>query len=254
MAVTGILFLAQRRLMYIPNPTVPDPALAGVAEMAPVQVNTADGLSLLAWYRPATGADKPTLVYFHGNAGNIGNRGHKVRPYLDAGFGVLLLAWRGYSGNPGSPSEEGLYHDGRAALSFLAEAGVPSSRIVLYGASLGSGVAVQMATERPVGAVVLEAPFTSAADVAARHYWYVPARYLLLDRFDSRAKIDRIGAPLLVVHGERDRVIPVKFGRALFEAAAEPKEARFYPAAGHNDIYDHGAARAVLEFVTRTLD
>ncbi len=252
-AVTGALFLGQRRIMYFPNPEVPEPALYGVPEMTPVRVDTADGLSLLAWYRAPTVEDAPTLIYLHGNAGNIGHRAEKLRPYLDAGLGVLVLAWRGYSGNPGSPHEEGLYHDGRAALNFLADAGVPPSRIVLYGESLGTGVAVQIATESPVAAVVLESAFTSIVDVAAHHYWYVPARYLILDRFESKAKIARIGAPLFIVHGERDGIIPVKFARALFAAAAEPKEARFYPASGHNDLYDHGAAEEVIAFLGRVV-
>ncbi len=252
-AVSGVLFLTQRRLMYLPDRAPPDVALAGVPELSPVAINTTDGLTLLAWYRPATAQDLPTLVYFHGNAGHIGHRGAKARPFLDAGYGVLLLAWRGYGGNAGSPSEEGLYHDGRAALDFLVQSGVPLSEIVLYGESLGTGVAVQMATERRVGAVVLEAPFTSAVDVAAHHYWYLPARYLVLDRFDSMAKIGRVGAPLFIVHGERDRIVPVAFGRALFEAAADPNEASFFPAAGHNDLYDHGAAEAIIDFLDRTM-
>ena len=242
--------------MYFPDGAAPDAELAGVPEMSPVRLTTDDGLTLLAWYRPATAEDRPTLVYFHGNAGHIGHRGAKVRPYLDAGFGVLLVSWRGYGGNPGSPSEAGLYHDGRAALDFLARAGVPPSRIALYGESLGAGVAVQMASERPerpVGAVLLESAYTSMADVAAHHYWYLPARYLVRDRFDSLAKIGRIGAPLFIVHGERDRIIPVAMARALFAAAAEPKEARFFPAAGHNDLYDHGAAEAVIDFLDRTI-
>ncbi len=239
--------------MYFPDSAPPDVALAGVPEFSAVTVTTTDGLTLLAWHRPATDQDKPTLVYFHGNAGHIGHRGPKVRPFLDAGFGLFLLAWRGFGGNLGSPSEEGLYHDGRAALDFISQSGVPSSRIVLYGESLGAGVAVQMATERDVGAVVLEAPFTSAADVAARHYWYLPARYMVLDRFDSKAKIDRIGAPLLIVHGEQDRVVPVAHGRALFDAANDPKEAKIIPAAGHNDLYDYGAAEAIIEFLGRTI-
>ncbi len=250
---TGVLFLAQRRMMYFPESTPPSPELAGVPEMSPVTLNTADGLELLAWYRPAARARAPVLVFLHGNAGNIGHRGWKARPYLDAGYGVLLVSWRGYGGNLGSPTEQGLYHDARAALAYLADAGVESSRIVLYGESLGAGPAVRVATEQRVGAVVLESPFTSAADVAQRHYWYRPARYLVRDRFDSKAKIGRIGAPLLIVHGERDRVVPVDLARALFAAAIEPKEARFEAAAGHNDLYDFGAATAVIDFLDRTI-
>ncbi len=249
---TGVLFLAQRRMMYFPDSSTPSPELAGVPEMQPVSLETADGLELLAWYRPAPQAGAPVLVFLHGNAGNIGHRGSKARPYLDAGYGVLLVSWRGYGGNPGSPTEQGLYHDARAALAYLADVGVESSRIVLYGESLGGGAAVRVATEQRVGAVVLESAFTSAADVAQRHYWYLPARYLMRDRFESLARIGRIGAPLFIVHGERDHIVPVDMGRSLLAAANPPKDARFFAEAGHNDLYEFGAADAVIEFLKRT--
>ena len=249
--LVGIMFFGQRKLMYHGGATVPTPAEYGVPDMRPVGLATADGLELLAWYRAPTDEALPTIVYYHGNAGHIGHRADKARPYLDAGFGVLLVAYRGYSGNPGEPSEAGFYHDGRAALGFLDGEGVPAERIVVYGESLGSGVAVQMASERRFGAVVLEAPFTSIVDVAAAHYWYIPARYLVRDRYDSVTKIKTIGAPLFVVHGERDHVVPTRFGRALFDAAVEPKESLFPAQAGHNDLYDHGAPEAVIEFLRR---
>ncbi|MEE8279172.1 MAG: alpha/beta hydrolase, partial [Alphaproteobacteria bacterium] len=228
-ALVGGLFLVQRQLMYFPDTRTPEPARAGVPEMREVALTTEDGLRLMAWYRPAQTPDGPVIVFFHGNAGNIGNRGAKIRPFIVAGFGVMLLSYRGYGGNPGSPTEEGLNRDGRAALEFLSNNGVPSRRAVLYGESLGSGVAVEMATERPVGGVVLEAPFTSVADVAASQFFFVPARYLVRDRFDSLSKIDAIGAPLLILHGERDRTIPVRYGRRLFAAARQPKKSLFYP-------------------------
>ena len=252
-AFTGLLYVGQRRMMYHPDQDLPPPMVVGLAEMAEVRLATADGLDLVAWYRPARADDLPTIVYYHGNGGNIAGRGGKVRPFLDAGHGVLLVSWRGYGGNPGSPTEEGLFHDGRAALAFLAAEGVPAGRIVLYGESLGTGIAVQMASEQSVGAVVLEAPYTSLADVAQHHYWYVPAQYLVMDRFDSLATIDGITAPLLVLHGERDDVVPTKFGRALYEAANDPKELRLFPHGGHNDMTLHGAAEATLDFLARQM-
>ncbi len=250
--MVGVMFLAQRRMMYYPDTSVPVLDMAGVPDMSAVTLATADGLDLLAWHRPPARDGLPTLVYLHGNAGHIGHRGGKAKPYLDAGYGVLLVSWRGYGGNPGSPTEEGLYHDARAALDFLEAQGVAPGRIVVYGESIGSGPAVQVATEQRVGAVVLESAFTSAADVAQRHYWYLPARYLVRDRFDSLARIGRIGAPLLVVHGERDNIVPVDLGKALFAAAREPKDAAFIAEAGHNDLYSYGAAQAVLDFLKRT--
>jgi fermentation-respiration switch protein FrsA (DUF1100 family) len=255
--LVGAMYLAQRRLMYLPNTAVPDLARSGVPEMQPVSLETEDGLTLLAWYRPPPAPRRPVLVFFHGNAGHIGYRGYKIRPYLDASFGVLLVEYRGYGGNPGGPTEPGLYADGRAAMDFLDRQGVAPDRLVLYGESLGCGVAVRLASERaanrPVGAVVLEAPFTSIAALAQRHYFYLPAYWLVKDRFDIESLIAEIGAPLLVFHGERDAVVPIGFGRALYAAAAEPKEAKWYAGGGHNDLHDNGAARDVIAFVERRL-
>ena len=213
--MTGVMFLAQRRMMYYPKSSAPVLDMAGVPEMSAVTLETADGLELLAWHRAPSREGLPTLIYLHGNAGHIGQRGGKVRPYLDAGYGVLLVSWRGYGGNPGSPTEEGLYHDARAALDFLDARGVAPGRMVVYGESIGSGPAVQVATERKVGALVLE-------------------------------------APLFIVHGERDRVVPVDMGRSLLAAANEPKDARFFAEAGHNNLYEFGAAAAVIDFLKRT--
>ena len=249
---SGIMFVAQRRMMYHPDTSTPNLHQAGVSDMAVVTVTTADGLELTAWHRAPARDGAPTLVYFHGNAGHIGHRGSKARPYLDAGYGVMLVSWRGYGGNPGSPTEDGFYNDARAALDFLEASGVAPGKIVVYGESIGSGPAVQVATEREIGALVLEAPLTSAANVAQRHYWYLPAQYLVLDRFNSIAKIDRIDAPLFIVHGESDRVVPVDMGHSLLDAAKEPKDARFFPGADHNDLYDHGAGNAVIEFLEKT--
>lgn len=252
-AVVGGLYLFQRQLMYFPDRGEPNAVEAGVPEMEARRLATSDGLSLLAWYRAPASPAGPVLVFFHGNAGNIGDRGWKVRPFLEAGFGVLLVSYRGYGGNEGRPTEEGLYADGRAALDFLMEQKVRPERIVVYGESLGSAVAVQVASERRLGAVVLEAPFTSTADLAAHHYPWMPARWLVRDRFDSASKISGIGAPLLVLHGERDRTVPVRYGRRLLDAAAEPKEGRFYPHGGHNDLGDFGTAEAVIDFIRRHL-
>ena len=252
--MAGFMFVAQRRMMYHPDTSAPVLDMAGVPEMSAVTLMTADGLELLAWHRAPVVEGLPTLVYLHGNAGHIGHRGGKVKPYLDAGYGVLLVSWRGYGGNPGSPTEEGLYHDARAALDFLEAQGVPPGRIVVYGESIGSGPAVQVATEREIGALVLEAPLTSAADVAQRHYWYLPARYLVLDRYESLAKIGRVKAPLFIFHGERDRVVPVDMGRSLLAAASEPKDARFFAGADHNNLYEFGAADAVIDFLKRTFE
>ena len=249
----GLLFVLQRQLLYYPSAERPSLESAGLeGRMRSLRLNTADGLELVAWYAAAA-EGRPTVVYFHGNAGHIGYRADKVRPYLAAGLGVLLLEYRGYGGNPGRPDEEGLYADARAALDFLDGAGVAAERRVLYGESLGSAVAVQMAVEGAAGAVVLEAPFTSVPEVGQSKFPIFPVRWLARDRLDSLAKIGAIGAPVLVLHGEQDQIVPIRFGRALFAAANDPKEMRSFPAAGHEDLDAHGVAEAVLDFLGRHL-
>jgi hypothetical protein len=250
-ALLLLLFFAQRSLMYHPSKIVPEPAKYGASDMQVVRIKTADGFSLHCWWRAPTRGDRTTFLYFHGNAGNVGDRAFKVRHYLDAGYGVLLVGYRYNADAGGSPSEEGLYADGQAAYEFVRGQGVPPARIVAYGESLGSGIATHVATTNDVGAVVLEAPYTSISDVAQTHYWYVPARWLLRDRFDSLGRIGRIKVPILVLHGEGDVVIPAKFGRRLFEAAPEPKESHFVPGGGHADLYDFGIDSVILDFLRR---
>jgi uncharacterized protein len=252
LAANGALYLFQRRLVFVPIGEPGTPAAAGLPEMSRVRYSTADGLTLSAWYRPAAGA-LPTFVYFHGNAGHLGERAFKARFFVDRGYGFMLTSYRGYSGNPGSPTEAGIYRDARAALAFLAGSGVDAGKIVIYGESLGTGVAVEMARETTPAALVLEAPFTSLADVAAARFWWTPARWLVRDRFDSLAKIPAIGCPLLIVHGARDGTVPEKFGKRLFVAAPQPKEFHVLPEAGHADLFEHGAAGLVEDFLRRRL-
>ena len=261
--VTGVylvfaltLFLFQRSLLYHPDSSAPEFEASGIGTMEVVTLKTSDGLRLLSWYRRAA-PGRPTLVYFHGNAGNIESRGFKVRDYLEQGFGVLLVGYRGYGGNPGKPSEEGLYLDGRAALEFLAADGVAADRWVLYGESLGTGIAVQLAAEwaleAPVGAVVLESPFTSLGDAAAFHYPFIPARFLVRDRFQSIDKIAGIRAPVFIVSGENDGIIPAAHGKKLFRAAKDPKEGHWVAGGGHNNLYDFGVPKMVINFIRRNL-
>jgi fermentation-respiration switch protein FrsA (DUF1100 family) len=248
----GALFLLQRQMMYHPDQQLPSVVESGVPDMKAVTTTTEDGLDLVSWYQAAE-PGQPTLVLFHGNAGNIGDRAFKARPFLRAGYGVLLSGYRGYGGNPGSPSEDGLYADARSVLNFLGTSGVPPEKWVLYGESLGSGVAVEMAREwagkMPVRAVVLEAPFTSMGDAAAAHYPFIPARWLVRDRYNSVDKISGIKAPLLIIHGDKDGTVPTKLGRRLFEAASGPKQAHWIAGAGHNNLYEFGVETLVREFI-----
>jgi fermentation-respiration switch protein FrsA (DUF1100 family) len=221
-AVVLAMYLMQRQLLYFPANKGLTPAAVGIANAQTVELATADGERLVAWYSKAK-EGRPTILYFHGNGGEIGDRPRRFQFYQSKGFGVLYVSYRGYGGSTGSPSEAGLMADAGAAYDWLLAQGVAPKLIVLVGESLGSGVAVRLATERQTAAVALEAPYTSAVDIGAQAYWWLPVRLLMKDRFESIKHIASINAPLLVVHGDVDQIIPVEHGRRLFEAAREPK-------------------------------
>ena len=210
--------------------------LAGVQE---VLFTTADGLELAAWYAPAP-PNRPTVVMFHGNGGSLRDERYRLKHSRTRRWACCCSRIAAIREMPAAPNEEGLYADARAALDWLEANGVASTSIVLYGISLGSGVATKMAAEREFGAVVLEAPYTSTVDVAAWRFPIVPVGWLMEDRFESLARIAAITEPLLVMHGDRDSVIPQHFGRQLFDAANPPKEGFWPRGLGHNDIFDNG--------------
>ncbi len=245
------LWATQRGHVFRPGEERPDLAQSPVAAlMREVAIPGADGLTLNAWYAAAR-PGLPTILYCHGNAGTLGGRAERTLPYLQRGYGMLLVAYRGYGGNPGSPTETGLYADGRAHLDWLLAQGVPADRIVLYGESLGAAVAVQLATERQVAALVLEAPFASVLHSARERFPLFAFDWLIKDKFASIDKIDRVKAPLFIVHGDRDRVTPMRFGRMLFDKAREPKAAHWPQGAGHNDLLEFGMVEAVTGFLER---
>jgi fermentation-respiration switch protein FrsA (DUF1100 family) len=250
LAVLAYLYVVQRHLQYFPDRSRPQLGLLAQLGVRDVQLMTADGLSLLSWYLPPR-EGRPVIAYFHGNGGNIGSRADRLQRFAREGYGVLMLEYRGYGGNPGSPSEAGLYDDARAGLDFLHREGITAGRLVLYGESLGSGVAVHLAAQQPVAALILESPFTSAAAVAQYHYPFVPAALLLRDRYDSLSRIGSVTAPILVLHGGQDTIVPVRFGQALFDAAPEPKESWFAPDAGHVDLDGFGGLETVVAFIER---
>jgi fermentation-respiration switch protein FrsA (DUF1100 family) len=245
--LVGNLFVFQRSMLYPANQYRPAPAAMQVPELQVVTLRTRDGLDLIAWYG-APRAGKPTVVSFHGNGDFIGANSGFARLLLDRGYGVLLTSYRGYSGNPGAPTEEGLYDDGRAAMDFVEARGAV---VVLHGFSLGSGVAVQMATERKVAAMILEAPFTAAVDVAASAYPFVPVHLLMHDRFDSLAKLGAIAVPVLVTHGTRDEVVPAAQFDRIYEAIRGQKTRNRIEGASHNDLWQRGSGEAAIAFLER---
>lgn len=252
-AVVLVLWIFQRDVMYHPRGALMTPAQAGVSEMAPVRLRTGDGLELVSWYRRAQ-PGRRTVLFLHGNAGGIDWRAFKVRPTLNEGMGVLLLEWRGFGGNPGQPTEAGLLADAAAAVEYLQAEGVSPGRMIFYGESLGTGVAVITAAGladrgTPVAALVLETPYTSITDVAATAFPFIPVRFLVKDRFDAVSRIAAVQAPLLFVHAEDDAVIPIRLAKRLFERAAEPKKAIWLPDGGHERTFNAGGERAIREFL-----
>ena len=252
LALLAYLYFNQRQLLYLPDRSRPQLGELRQIGVREVQLTTPDGLDLLSWYLPPR-EGRPVIAYFHGNGGSMIHRADRVRRFAREGYGVLLVEYRGYGGNPGAPSEAGLFTDARAGLEFLRVEAIAAGRIVLYGESLGTAVAVYAATQLPAGAVVLESPFTSIAAVAQHHYPFVPAALLVADRFDSLSRIAMVKAPLLVLQGGDDGVVPVRFGEALLAAANEPKECWFAPQAGHEDLAGFGALDAVVGFIERRL-
>ncbi|HXQ53555.1 MAG TPA: alpha/beta hydrolase [Stellaceae bacterium] len=253
LVLLAALYIRQRSFIYLPDRSRPDASRVGVAGLREASIVTADGLTLLAWYLPPPRPDAMVVVYFHGNGGNIGDRADRVRRFAAAEWGALFPEYRGYGGNPDSPSEAGLLADGRAAMEFLRRQGIPPKRMVIYGESLGTGVAVRMAGEQvqAIAALILESPFTSLTAMARRQFPYVPVALLLKDRFDSIDRIQDVRGPILVAQGGRDDIVPVAQGRALFVAAPEPKEIWLAPDAGHNDLEDFGVVETAIAFAAR---
>lgn len=242
LAIVALMYVAQRALMYFPYSQRMTPADADFPQATEVELKAADGVRVFAWtVAPKPG--KPVIVYFHGNGGSLAHRVHRFRRLVDDGTGLVALSYRGYGGSEGKPTEDGLIADGRAAYDFAREK-YPNARIVLWGESLGTGVAVAIAAQADVAAVILEAPFTSAADVAFSAYPFLPVSLLMKDQFRSDDRIGKVTAPLLIMHGARDRVVPFRLGERLHALANEPKQFVRFADGGHEDLdrYDHLAA------------
>jgi uncharacterized protein len=225
----------QRRLIYFPAPHVPRPKDVGLSAAEAVAFTSSDGVRLAGWFL-GTPRSTATVIVFNGNAGNRAYRAPLANALAAAGFSVLLFDYRGYGENSGSPSEAGLAADARAAQAYVAERpGVDSARIVYFGESLGSGVAVRLATERRPMALVLRSPFSSLPEVAQHHYGWLPVRWLLRDRFDSLSRIDSVNCPVLVIAGDSDTIVPTTQSVRLYEHARDPKRLLVIEHADHND-------------------
>jgi uncharacterized protein len=234
--LVGLLWGVQRRLIYFPDDGPGEPAAAVLPGAEDVVLRTSDGLDLAAWYLPGPSPGAPAVLVANGNGGHRGLRASLARRLGEARLSVLLFDYRGYAGNPGSPSEEGLALDVRAARSFLLDvAGVRADRLLYFGESLGSAVVTELATEHPPAGLILRSPFVDLASVGNVHYPFLPVRALLRDRYPVAEQISQVRVPTTVVYGDRDSIVPPSQSRAVAAAAGQLEELVEVPGADHND-------------------
>lgn len=251
LGVAGTLYARQRSMVFFPDATAVAPGSVGLPEAEVHRLHTADGLALVAWWLAGSGPD--TVLYFHGNAGSLADRAGRIRTLAGLGFSVLAVDYRGYGGSEGRPSEAGFARDADAAYAFLVHRNVAPGRLLLYGESIGTGVAVALAARRPVAGVILDAPFSSLADIAADRYWMFPVRWLLADPFRSDLAVGRIEAPILMLHGTEDGVVPIRYGRRLLAFAGPQARFEAFAGDGHTVLQDPRAQAAVAAWLSGTV-
>lgn len=245
LAAGTYMYVFQRSFLFLPSGSLARPSERGLDSVQLVEVIAKDGVSLSAWQAKAKG-EKPTILYFHGNGGNLSSRSKRFDKIVEAGFGLFALSYRGYAGSGGTPSEQALIADGLIVFDKLS---TQTSQIVIYGESLGAAIAVAVAAEREAAAVILESPFSAAVDIARDRYGWLPVEFLMKDPFRSRDRIGKVRSPLLIVHGDADEIIPIIQGRDLFLHAQEPKKMTVFAGARHGDLWDRGMWPAVTEFL-----
>ena len=241
------LYFYQRNLLYHPNENNYSEDKISV-DIEKVRIKTLDNIELIGWYHEKNLKDFKTLIFFHGNAGSLENRIHKLNHFQDMNINFLIIAWRGFSGNKGNPSEQGLYEDGKSAIDWLIKKGVSEKNLILYGESLGTGVATHLAQNKNFAGVILETPFTSMIDAAKKFYPYIPVKMLLKDKFENYKKIKNIDSPILIMHGEADQLVPFSMGKKIYEIANEPKYSYFTKYDNHMMEYDKNLVLALKSF------
>lgn len=249
--LTAAIYVFQRKLMYNPHMHVNTPHRDQSPPLEEVTLQTKDGLKLVSYYKAPETTEKgelyPVILYMHGNTGPATDAAHKLIPAAEAGYGILLLEYRGYGSNPGTPTEEGLIADAEAALHYIHLKHGKNAKIIYYGMSMGTGVANGLAEKRPPAGLIQECGFTSMTDAAKIHYPLFPVKHLIKDTFNSEKRIASLTVPLLVLHGELDGTVPVEQGKKIFETAASAdKTLKLYPQAKHINLHDFGAGDDVV--------
>jgi hypothetical protein len=246
LALGALMFFAQRALMYFPETVRTPPTAAGLPQAEEITLDTADGEKIIVWHVPPRG-EKAVVIYLHGNGGSLRLRAERFARLTAEGIGLLAVSYRGYGGSTGHPTEAGLIEDARGAYAFASER--YPGRVVLWGESLGTGVAIALAAEKPVDKLILDAPFTSAVDVAAAIYWFLPVRLLMRDTFRSDLRIAQVKAPVLILHGDADVVVPIAYGERLLAMIPGKKQMVRFAGGEHVDLERHGATEAALTFL-----
>ncbi len=236
LGVIAYIGLSQRSLMYFPDKAVKELNEYNLGATQETMLTTKDGVKIHTWYHLPSKQGMPMVIYLHGNSGHLGKRELKYKELIDMGYGLIAISWRGFGKSEGEQSEEGLYNDARTSIEFLKQLGFNTEDTIIIGESLGSGLAVKMATENKFKGVFLITPYTSIADRAQEIYWYLPVKMLIKDNYKNLEFIDQINSPVLIVHGTEDDIIPHSHSEQLIDKAQEPKRLIIYPNKGHNNL------------------
>lgn len=237
-AVVGYMYVNQQSLLFKPDGDLPEPKVVGLADVDVLTLPMSDGITLTAWSAPPATEGAPTVLFFHGQSGNLGDRADRMREILNSGYGLLAPSYRGFPGSEGEPSELALISDGVQMFDRLTSEG---ATVVLHGQSLGTGIAAAVAEQRPEAQLlVLEAPFTATVDVAAERYPWLPVSALMKDQFATRDLIEHVTVPTLIFHGTDDTVIPLHHGQALAEMSGDTAQLYVIPGGTHNDLWSYG--------------
>ena len=246
-----LVFFFQRSLLYHPSVDnyLKDESSNKPTEIERVKITTVDKIDLAAWFYNKDIKKLKTILFFHGNAGSLENRTYKLNHFKNLNVNFLIIAWRGFSGNRGKPNELGLYRDAESAIKWLKSKGVIEQNIIIYGESLGTGVAIEVAQNKNYAGIILESPFTSMINLGKKYYPFFPVSLLLKDKFESYKKINNIYVPVLIMHGKVDKIVPYDMGKKMYELANEPKFFYSQEYGDHMVEYDEKLLLALKNFI-----
>ena len=247
-----VVFIFQRNLLYHPavDNYLKDQNTKEPDEIEKVKITTKDNIDLIGWFYSQNLVKSKTILFFHGNAGSLENRTYKLNHFKNLNVNFLIIAWRGFSGNKGKPNEMGLYEDAKSAINWLKMKGIDENKIIIYGESLGTGIATEIAQNKNFAGIILESPFTSMIDAGKNNFPYLPVRLLLKDKYESNKKIKNINSPILIMHGKVDKIVPFYMGKKMYELANEPKYSYFSEYDDHMLEYNEKLLKVLKDFLS----